>query len=156
MFSMSEYASNAYVHSLRQHEYYSLTRRSLRTVFGYPPTADVQCILSRNNLTPITIRFSHQLYLLVFRCVHYSASSLLCRLFCLRTNSEARSRTCTRSQVSLGLVLPRASSRFGYSSLSFLAADHWNSVPGSVRLAASPSQFRIAILDWLGYPVRRP
>ena len=130
--STLEYASNAYVHSLRQHEYVSLTRisrRSLRTVFGYPPTADVQCILSRNNLTPITIRFSlTALYLLVFRCVHSSASSLLCRLFCLRANSEARSRTCTRSQVSLGLVLPRASSRFGYSSLSYLAADRWNSV----------------------------
>ena len=68
------------------------------------------------------------LYLLVFRCVHSSASSLLCRLFCLRANSEARSRTCTRSRVSLGLVLPRASSRFGYSSLSYLAADRWNSV----------------------------
>ena len=33
-----------------------------------------------------------------------------------------------------------------YSSLSYLAADRWNSVPASVRLAASPSQFRIAIL----------
>ena len=135
--STLEYASNAYVHSLRQHEYDYLTRisrRSLRTVFGYPPTADVQCILSRNNLTPITIRFSPKLYLLVFRCVHSSASSLLFRLFCLRANPVARSRTCTRPQVSLGLILLRASSRFGYSSLSFLAADRWNSVPASVRL----------------------
>ena len=157
--STLENASNAYVHSLRQHEYDSLTRisrRSLCTVFGYPLTADVQCILSGNNLTPFTIRFSRKLYLLVFRCVHSSASSLPCRLFCLLANSEARSRTCTRSQVSPGLVLPRDSSRFGYSSLSYLAADGWNSVQASVRLAASPSQFRIAILDWLGYPVRRP
>ena len=125
--------------------YYMISRCSLRTVFGYPPTADVQCILSRNNQTPITIRFSLSKQTLFnqmqrtmreayIRCskqvqpssrtwhgncifLYSDAFILLPAHFCAAFSAfvpEARSRTCTRSQVSLGLVLPRASSRFGY------------------------------------------
>ena len=42
--SKLEYASNAYVHSLRQTEYdtlMSVSRRALRVVFGFPFRADV-------------------------------------------------------------------------------------------------------------------
>ena len=43
-------------------------------------------------------------------------------------------------------------------SLSYLAADRWNSAPSDIRTAASPSLFRHALLSFLdlGYPVRRP
>ena len=160
--STLEYARNAYVHSLRQHEYDSLTRisrRSLRTVFGYPSTADVQCILSRNNLTPITIRFSllHCIFLYsdafillpAHFCAAFSAFVPILRHVAAPAQGLESRLDFYCHEPPLDLVIP-------LFLIWPLTAGTQFDVPALVRLAAPPSQFRIAILDWLGYPVRRP
>ena len=96
-----------------------------------------------------------KLSVLVYRCLHTLASPLLCDLFCPRSLSSNRTTAQTRSQSFHGMVLPRAYTRYGLHSISFLAADRWNSLPPSLCASPSPRLFRIALLSWLGYPVRR-
>lgn len=156
--STMEYASNSYVHMLsacRYHELEKIARRALRIVFGFPSRCDVSIILRKFSLIPITIRFHVKLYILVYRCLHYCASPLLCSLFTLRNTATGCTQRVTRSQITDGLVLPPASSRYGLFSISFLAADRWNALPADLRTSASLSRFRAALLPHLGYPVTR-
>ena len=137
--SKLEYASNAYVHSLGQAEYDALmaiSRRSLRVAFDFPYRADVTPILSCHKLMCLATRLHLRLYLFVYRCVHNLGSPLIANIFHTRTAS-AHTTAQTRSQHSFGLSLPPFHSRFGLHSLSFLAADRFNSLPASVRLAPS-------------------
>ena len=65
------------------------------------------------------------------RCVH--GSSLLCSLFVLRSDTSHTSCN-TRGQSMQALALPAARTVLTLHSLSFLAADRWNSLPLAVRL----------------------
>ena len=148
-----------YVHCLRTTEYDNLIKiseRPLRIVFGYPSSSHSAPILARFSLMPISVRFSLKLYSVVFRCVLGQTSALLQDLFVLRSSAANTLQCRTRRHSSNGLVLPRVYSRYGLFSLSYLAADRWNSAPSDIRTAASPSLFRHALLSFLGYPVRRP
>jgi len=156
--STLEYASVSYVHCLSTGLYNAiekLSRRALRIVFGFPSQCDVSIILRKYHLLPITARFNVKLYVLVYRCLHSCASPLLCSIFTLRHTSNSRTHRVTRSQTTDSLVLPHASSRYGFYSISFLAADRWNALPPTTRTSASVSRFRAALLQYLGYPVRR-
>ena len=157
--STLEYASNAYVHCLRQTTYnalISIANRAIRTVFGFPPSASIQPILARQHLTPLNIRYAANLYVFLHRCINARASPLLCRLFTPRAVSLSRTARITRSQELLGLVLPHARLYFGYHSVSYLGADRWNALPAAIRTISLPAAFRSAIFTWLGHPVRRP
>ena len=156
--SKLEYASNAYVHSLRQTEYdtlMSVSRRALRVVFGFPFRADVNTILRAHKITYLADRLNFKLHIFTYRCVHNLGSSLLSSIFNTRSN-HSHTTSCTRSQTTLGLALPPVISRYGYHSLSFLAADRFNSLPAAVRNAESLRQFSANCLSHiLGYPVKR-
>ena len=157
--STLEYASNAYVHCLRQTTYnalISIANRAIRTVFGFPPSASIQPILARQHLTPLNIRYAANLYVFLHRCINARASPLLCRLFTPRAVSSSRTARITRSQELLGLVLPHARLSFGYHSVSYLGADRWNALPAAIRTISLLAAFRSAIFTWLGHPVRRP
>ena len=104
--STLEYSCNAYVHSLRQEDYNalrSISNRALRIVFGFPPTASVDLILSRQRITPLSVRYNVKLYILVYRCVHSLASPILCCTFSSLADSSTHTARATRSQQSLGL-----------------------------------------------------
>ena len=156
--STLEYASTAYVHSLRPGVFSDLehiAKRALKIVFRLPFSTPSAVILSRYNLIPLTVRFNIKLYMFVYRLLHSTASPLLRQIISLRSGSNACTHARTRGQTTASLVLPSASSRYGYFSLSFLASDRWNSLPSAIRSAPSPARFRMQIHDWLGYPVRR-
>ena len=74
--------------------------------------------------------------------------------FSLRSSTSSQTLRQTRSQSFDGLILPHVHTRYGLHSISFLAADRWNSLPADLRTAQSPRLFRTSTLDWLGYPVR--
>ena len=157
--STLEYGSNAYVHCLHAAQYDALVKlgkRALRAVFGYPRDAHTAPILARFPLMLISARYNLKLYTLVFRCIAGQVSSLLSCLFILRSTVTGPQQRQTRLQYSNGLVLPRPVSRYGRVSLSYLAADRWNSAPPDLRSAVSRATFHSALLNHLGYPVRRP
>lgn len=157
--STIEYACTSYVHCLHSTEYDALVRiskRALRIVFGYPYAAHTAPLLSKYKLLPITARFNLKLYVFVHRCIRGRANPLLQSIFCSRDACTSRTASQTRSQTSLGLVLPHVSTRYGLLSLSFLAADRWNALPSHIRMTAAVMQFRNSVSTWLGYPVRRP
>ena len=52
------------------------------------------------------------------------------------------------------LTAPHANSRYGFFSLSFLAADRWNLLPIAILQAASMPDFHALLLAYLGLPVR--
>ena len=157
--STLEYGSNAYVHCLHAAQYNALVKlgkRALRAVFGYPRDAHTAPILARFSLMLISARYNLKLYTVVFRCIAGQESSLLSSLFILRSTVTGPQQRQTRLQCSNGLVLPRPVSRYGRVSLSYLAADRWNSAPPDLRSAVSRATFHRALLNHLGYPVRRP
>lgn len=157
--STIEYACNSYVHCLHAKEYDALTRiskRALRVVFGYPHAAHTAPILSRFELLPITARFNLKLYVFTHRCLNSRTSPLLQSMLCSRQESLSRTASQTRSQTSLGLVLPSVTTRYGLHSVSFLSADRWNALPSDIRTITATAKFRTSLLTWLGYPVRRP
>ena len=75
-------------------------------------------------------------------------------MFNLRCTVTHTSRG-TRSQVSSVIALPSVHSRTGYYSLSFLAADRWNSLPTSLRCISSSTLFSQQLRLLLGFPGRR-
>ena len=104
----------------------------------------------------ISARYNLKLYTLLFRCIAGHVSSLLSSLFIPRSTVTGPQQRQTRLQCSNGLVLPRPVSRYGRVSLSYLAADRWNSAPLDLRCAVSRSTFHRALLNHPGYRVRRP
>ena len=155
--STLEYGSNAYAHCLHAAQYDALVKlgkRALRAVFGYPRDAHTAPILARFSLMLISARYNLKLYTCV--PLHCWPGSLLSSLFILRSTVTGPQQRQTRLQCSNGLVLPRPVSRYGRVSLSYLAADRWNSAPPDLRSAVSRATFHRALLNHLGYPVRRP
>ena len=77
--SVFEYGSTAYVHSLHTADYDRLLRiskRAVRLVFGYPSSAHGAPIFTRYKFTPLSVRFSLKLFILVNRCLIENASLL--------------------------------------------------------------------------------
>ena len=99
-------------------------------------------------------RMNFKLYVLVYRSLHSQASTHLCQFFTLRADgphTEAR----TRGQATAALVLPDATSRYGYHSIAYLGADRWNALPLACRKARSPADFRTQVKKFLGFPIKR-
>ena len=88
--------------------------------------------------------------MLVNRCLPHRVSPLVSSLFIGRSLGPR-----TRGQRTVALVLPRTFSRYGYHSVSSLAADKWNALPSERRQARSPSQFVILTKQYLWFPVKR-
>ena len=157
--SKLEYASNAYAHSLSQTNYnilMSISRSALRITFGYPSRADISSILLAHHITCLADRLNLKLFMFTYRCLHNLCSPLLAGIFDTRIDSS-HTAACTRSQATFGLALPKVFSRYGYYSLSFLAADRFNSVPVDIRSAQSAAEFRAKCLSHIiGCPVTRP
>lgn len=156
--STLEYGSNSFVHSLHKCDYDQLIRlskRAQRVVFGFPSRAHTDPIRRRNLLCSIESRYNFKLFVLVFRCLHGFASPLLQDMFHLQCDATHTSRA-TRSQATFGISLPSARTRFGLFSLSFLAADRWNSLPCSLRCISSHTLFCQQLRLLLGFPVIRP
>ena len=119
-----------------------------------------KCIMACKHFTRITRKRvtssaldMYMLYVLVHRCVYGRTSPLLKDMFISRQTSCTNSET--RSQNTFGLALPSVSTRYGLSSLSFLAADRWNALPADIRTTAAAGRFRSDLSKYLGYPVRR-
>ena len=81
-------------------------------------------------------------------------SKVMKNMFNLQCTVTHTSRV-TRSHVSSGIALPSVHSRTGYYSLSFLAADRWNSLPASLRSISSSTLFSQQLRLLLGFSVRR-
>ena len=90
----------------------------------------------------------------VYRCLNGLACSLLQERFTLRAHG-AHTAALTRGQVSAALVLPPASTLYGFSGISYVGADWWNALPPAYRLSNSPAEYRWSIKTFLGFPVRR-
>ena len=133
----------------------AISRRALRTVFGYPYRADVRPILSRNKLMCLSTRLQLRLFIFTYRCIHDLGSPLIHSIFKTR-ESDAHTTARTRAQSFSGLALPSFRSRYGMYSLSFLAADRFNSLPAAIRSTSTLYEFRKLCLEHLGYPVKRP
>lgn len=141
--STLEYASNAYFHTLSStlhNRIITASHIAMRKVFGLSRFTSADTILQRYCLHSLDVRVNLKLYLFVFRCIHARASVLLCDLFTLRSVGTRTSAT-TRGQDSSSLCLPPCRSRFGYYSISFLAADRWNALPSACRQCSSSSAF---------------
>ena len=150
------YASIAYVHSLTQHLYDRVIIKghlAMKTVFGLHRRTPTAFVLSHANLSPIELRYNFKLCLFTYRCLNHLSSTLLQSLFVLRTNTTHTDRI-TRGQVQAMLTTPHANSRYGYFSLSFLAADRWNLLPIAIRQAASMPDFHALSSAYLGLSVR--
>ena len=153
-----EYGSNSFAHclSVTLHDrLVRLSNRALRIVFSMPRFSDVSLINARHHILPLSVRYQFKLYILVFRVLNQVTTTLLTDCFCLRSTST-RTNSCTRSQVSSSVTLPKAKTRFGLFSVSFIGSDRWNALPAAVRLCSSLHLFRNSVLSFLGYPVRRP
>ena len=100
-------------------------------------------IVSKTNLYSFEQCVNLKLYVLVNRCLRHRVSPLVSSLFIDRFLPPQTS-ALTRGQSTAALVLPRTFSRYGYHSVSFLAADRWNALLSECRKARSPnSQFVI-------------
>ena len=100
----------------------------------------------------ISLRFNLKHYVFVYRCLHELAGPLLQNLFS-RRSFMSHTAARTRSQTFNMLQLPSAKSRYGYNSVSFLAADRWNSLPQVCREASSLPEFATLTKSHLGYPL---
>ena len=116
-----DYASFAYVHSLNTTLYnklLSVSKKSMKKSFGLSRFTPTDLVLGRHNLYSLEQRINLKLYVLVYRCQTSSlASPLLQQLFTSRS-AGLHTSSCTRGQASAALVLPPASSRYGYHSVS--------------------------------------
>ena len=156
--SVVEYGSNAYVHTLRKHQYdqrINTSKRAQRIVFGYPARAPTGPIRERFSLAPLDMRFSLKLYIFIFRCLRGLTSNLLNDVFIFRS-AAAHTDRITRGQTTQSLSLPAARSRYGCMSLSYLGVGKWNHLPANIRTLAHKHQFIPQLKLWLGYPVKRP
>ena len=110
------------------------------------------CVLARTKFYPIELRYNQKLCIFTYRCLNHLSSNHLQSLFILRTHAAHTDRK-TRGQVQAMLATPHANSRYGYFSLSFLAADRWNMLPIAIRQAASLSDFHALVSAHQGLPV---
>ena len=150
--STAEYASNAYVHTLRVADYdrlVSACKQSLKIIFGYPFTWPTDFILTSKKLHHPSLRFHLKLLVFIFHCTHGLASPLLASSFTYRADTH-HTNVCTRSQNTYILSLPAAHSRYGFFNLSYLAADRWNSLPLSIRSCTELPAFRALCFNHLG------
>ena len=150
------YAIVAYVHSLSQLLYNRLVIKShlaMKTVFGLDKRTPIAVVLAHTKLYPIELRYNLKLCIFMYRCLNHLSSNRLQSLFVLRTHAAHTDRI-TRGQVQATLATPHANSRYGYFSLSFLAADRWSMLPIAIRQAASLSDFHTLVSAYLGFPVR--
>ena len=116
----------------------------------------ISSILLAHHITCLADRLNLKLYMFTYRCLHNLCSPLLAGIFDTRIDSS-HTAACTRSQATFGLALPKVFSRYGYYSLSFLAADRFNSLPVATRSAQSAAEFRAKCLSHIiGCPVTRP
>ena len=99
-------------------------------------------------------RYQLKLYVFAYRCLHGLASSLLSDMFVLRAEGS-RTAVSTRGQSYSALVLPCARTRYGFTSISFLAADRWNSLPLECRQACSIPEFVSHVKLYLGFPGKK-
>ena len=106
-----------------------LSKRALCVVFGYPRHSHTAPILVRFGINPLSTRLSIKLFTLVFRCI----SGRTIYVFALRSFLSLRSSLpiarLTRLEVNDGLILPLSTCRFGFYSVSYLAANRWNVAP---------------------------
>ena len=124
-----------------------------KSVFGQDRHTPTVVVLAHAKLYPIELRYNLKLCIFTYRCLNRLSSNHLQSLFVLRTHA-AHTHRITRGQVHAMLATPHANSRYGYFSLSFLAADRWNMLPIAIRQAASLSYFHALVSAYLGLPVR--
>ena len=156
--STLDYASNAYVHSFTAHLLDRMVVTShicIKRVFGLHRQTSTDLVLRLHNLYSFEQRINLKLFVLVYRSLNCSISPLVKNMFTLRA-ARAHTSAVTRGQRSSALVLPAVYSRFGSHSVSFLAADRWNSLPSDCRQAQSLPDFVSQLKLFLGFPVRRP
>ena len=149
--SKLEYASNSYVHCLSAQLYDQLvkiSKRSIRILWGAAYDAHSAPLFAKLRLNPISARYNLKLYMLVHRVVHGTCSALLSNMFQF-SSAEVR---CTRGSNSHLLKLPHVLTRSGLFSVSFIAADRWNSLPFATRQLSLSRKFRQACLAHLGCP----
>ena len=102
---------------------------------------------------PADMIYNFMLSLFTYRCLNHLSSTLLQSLFVLRTNTTHTDRI-TKGELQAMLTTPHANSRYGFFSLSFIAADRWNLLPIAIRQAASMPDFHAFLSAYLGLPVR--
>ena len=124
---------------------------AMKKVFGLDRLTPTSVVLRYSKLYSLEMRFNLKLYVLVYRCLNGLASPFLRRLFVLHADAT-HSAPITRGQQSLALKLPVCCTRYGYHSVSFLAADRWNMLPANCRNARSPNEFAHHVKLHLGYP----
>ena len=91
----------------------------------------------------------------IYRCIPDLGTPLIHSIF-KTLESDTHTAARTRTQSFPGLGLPSFRSSYGMISLSFLAADHFSSLPAAARSTSTLYEFRKLCLEHLGYPVRRP
>ena len=155
--STLDYASSAYVHCLSTSLYNQLLgcgSTSMKKVFSLSLSTLTDSVLKKVKLYSLQQRVNLKLYVLVYRCLNLPVSPLLKALFVTRASGNCTARV-TCGQDCLSLQLPKSRSRFSLHAVSFLAADRWNMLPNSCRLADSLAEFVHHIKLHLGYPVKR-
>ena len=155
--STLDYASTSYVHSLSTTLFDKLCTTSqicLRKVFGLHRFTSASFILEKHNLYSLSQRMNLKLYVFVYRILNRRTSDLLRPIFTTRC-AGPHTHAHTRGQSSSSLVLPRVFSRYGYHSLSFLAADRWNLLPSTCREDCPLPEFVRRTKNFLGFPVKR-
>ena len=126
----------------------------MKRVFGLDRYTPTELVLTIANLYSLEMRLNLKLFVFVYRCLNGLSSSLLKDMYCPLSLSS-HTRAFTRGQASSNLKLPTASSRYGYTSISFLGADRWNTLPVDCREARSLFDFIKHTKIHLGFPVKR-
>ena len=126
----------------------------MKRVFGLDRYTPTELVLTIANLYSLEMRLNLKLFVFVYRCLNGLSSSLLKDMYSPLSLSS-HTRAFTRGQASSTLKLPIASSRYGYTSISFLGADRWNTLPVDCREARSLFDFIKHTKIHLGFPVKR-
>ena len=132
----------------------TISKRSQRIYFGYPPSVHTFRIRERRNLIPLDSLLLFKRLVVVFRSLHSLCSCLMDSLFNIHCHSNHTS-TVTRAQVTSCLVLPDVRTRSGLQSLSYTATKEWTSTPPLICCVCSQPIFLMHLRNLLGHPVKR-
>lgn len=141
--STLEYGSNAYFHSLSAalHDRLIITSQiAMRKAFGLSRFTSTEFILQKYKLYSLLVRLNIKLFVFTFRVLHNRTSPLLQPMFTFR-DAAAHTSLRTRGQTHCSLALPPCRTRFGFHSISFLAADRWNGLPVACRRSQCLPEF---------------
>ena len=141
------------LHTNTYNKIITTSRICMRRIFGLHRCTHFNFVLQKHNLYSIENRANLRLFAFVHRCLNSLTSPLITPILTPRSEAS-RSRAVIRGQVNSSLALPPVFTRHGLTSISFPAAERWNTIPAECHQAPSLPEFVSRTKTFLGFPVR--